>query len=111
MLKLEIKLDDDRITTEAKYSSDSIYSAIDKAFSKYQFKKEVQEDGTISYQGNGMPRDYGVFGRLITTLKDKEWFMAYLTKWLWYNSDDGESENDYSVEDILYHYTKRESAA
>ena len=111
MLKLEIKLDDKQIISDAKYNPDSIYNTIDKVFAKYHFQKEEQDDGTICYYGNGMPRDYGIFGRLITTLKDKEWFMTYLTKWLWYNSDDGEDENDYSVDDILYHYTKRESAA
>lgn len=111
MLKLEIKLDNTQIISDAKYSSDSIYNAIDKIFSNYHFYKEVQKDGTLCYYGNGMPQDYGIFGRLITTLKDKDWFMAYLTKWLWYNSDDGENENDYSVDDILYHYTKRECAA
>ena len=52
-----------------------------------------------------------LIGRLITTLKDKEWFMAYLVKWLWYNSDDGENETDFIVEDVLYHYAHRESAA
>ena len=63
------------------------------------------------YCGTGMARDYGTFGRIITTLKDKEWFMNYLVKWLWYNSDDGENETDFTVEDELYHYTHRESAA
>lgn len=111
MLKLEIKLNDMQIAAEKKYSADDIRAAIDRAFSKYSFRKEVQMDGTICYYGNGAARDYGVFGRLITTLKDKEWFMSYLVKWLWYNSDDGENEDDYTVEDVLYHYTRRESAA
>ena len=31
--------------------------------------------------------------------------MDYVTKWVWYNSDDGENENDYTIEDVLYHYT------
>ena len=29
----------------------------------------------------------------------------------WYNSDDGENETDFIVEDVLYHYAHRESAA
>ena len=111
MIKLEIKLDDKQIASEAKYCPDSLYNTMDKVFAKYHFHKEEQGDGSICYYGNGMPRDFGIFGRLITTLKDKDWFMTYLTKWLWYNSDDGEDENDYSVDDILYHYTKRESDA
>lgn len=109
MLKLEMKLNDNRILQAAKYQPDSIHNAVDKAFSKYQFKREVLSDGTICYYGNGRSKDYGAFGRLITTLKDKEWFLPYLDKWLWYNSDDSDNENDYVVEDILYHYTKKES--
>ena len=96
---------------EHKYAPESIYAALDKSFTKYGFRRETLSDGTICYYGNGMPRDYGTFGRLITTLKDKEWFMAYLVKWLWYNSDDGENETDFIVEDVLYHYAHRESAA
>jgi len=107
MLKLEIKLDESQILLDKKYKPDSIFAAVDIAFEKYRFRKEVQSDGTIVYYGNGNPKDYGAFGRLITTLKDKEWFIAYATKWIWYNSDDGEDENDFSVEDVLYHYTHR----
>lgn len=107
MLKLEIKIDDKKVEQEVA----SIYNAVDKAFMKYDFKKEILKDGTFCYYGNGMSKDYGIFGRIITTLKEKEWFMNYLTKWLWYNSDDGENEADFSVEDVLYHYTKKESIA
>jgi hypothetical protein len=111
MLKLEIKLNDDKICQDAKYTPANIRAALDKAFGKYQFRKEELADGTICYHGNGRAQDYGTFGRLITALKDKAWFVPYLDKWLWYNSDDGVDENDYTVEDVLYHYTKRESAA
>ncbi len=54
-----------------------------RAFAKYHFPKQTLPDGTVCYCGTGMARDYGTFGRIITTLKDKEWFMAYLVKWLW----------------------------
>lgn len=111
MLKLEIKFNDAQMQADHKYAPESIYAALDKSFDKYHFRRETLSDGTICYYGNGMARDYGTFGRLITTLKDKEWFMAYLIKWLWYNSDDGENEADFTVEDVLYHYAHRESAA
>lgn len=45
MLKLEIKLDEKQIITDAKYSCEKVYGAIDKAFSTYQFRKEIYEDG------------------------------------------------------------------
>ena len=37
--------------------------------------------------------------------------MDYVIKWIWYNSDDGENEKDFAIEDVLYHYTKRMSVA
>ena len=74
MLKLEIKFNDAQMRAEHKYAPESIYAALDKSFTKYGFRRETLSDGTICYYGNGMPRDYGTFGRLITTLKDKEWF-------------------------------------
>ena len=109
MLKLEYRLNNGQIMKEAKYQPESIIGAVDKAFSKYDFRKETFKDGTICYYDNGLPSDYGVFGRLITTLKSKDWFLPYLDKWLWYNSDDGDNENDFTIEDVLYHYTKKES--
>ncbi len=38
-------------------------------------------------------------------------YACYPIKWLWYNSDDGEDESDFTVEDVLYHYDRRESSA
>ena len=111
VLKLEIKLDVAKIEAERRYSPESLYNAIDKVFQKYGFRKECTADGTICYYGTGQKQDYGIFGRIITSLKDKDWFMSYLTKWLWYNSDDGVDENDFTVEDVLLHYTHKESAA
>lgn len=111
MLKLEIKLNDSLIRQDAKYDPDSIRSVLDQTFGRYQFRKETLPDGTVCYYGNGRPQDYGTFGHLITALKDKNWFVPYLSKWLWHNSDDGANEDDYTTEDILYHYTRRESAA
>lgn len=111
MLKLEIKLDEEKINREQKYSAISIYQTLEQVFSKYHLRKERKLDGTVVFWGNGHLKDYGAFGSIITSLKEKDWFMPYVTKWVWYNSDDGEDENDFSVEDVLYHYTKKVSVA
>ncbi len=111
MLKLEIKLDEEKIRNEKKYSVESIYRALDQAFSKHRLNQERDESGVLWVTGNGSPKDYGSFGCIITSLCEKEWFMDYVTRWIWYNSDDGENEEDFAVEDVLYHYTKRLSAA
>ncbi len=111
MLKLEIKLDDSKIRADQKYKVESIYQSLEQTFAKYKLRMVQESDGTLFFCGNGNPRDYGAFGCIITSLKEKAWFMDYVTKWIWYNSDDGENEEDYAVEDVLYHYTKRMSVA
>ena len=111
MLKVEIKLNESLVKQEAKYQLQNIYKTLDKMFNEFNLRKSILTDGTICYRGTGNRNDYGAFGLIITTLKTKEWFVPYLEKWLWYNSDDGVDENDYAIEDILYFYTKKESVA
>lgn len=111
MLKLEIKMDEEKILAEQKYRVESIYQALEQAFSQYKLNQTKDADGTMCFTGNGNPKDYGAFGSIITSLREKTWFMDYVTKWIWYNSDDGENEDDFVVEDVLYHYTKRLSVA
>ena len=111
MLKLEIKLNEHKIKSEHKYEVENIYITLEQSFLKYDIPMTREEDGTLVFCGKGHARDYGAFGAVITLLKDKSWFMDYVIKWMWYNSDDGVDEKDFSVEDVLYHYTKRVSAA
>ena len=111
MLKLEIKMDESKIEADRKYQAERIYQALESAFSRYSLNKIVQPDGTLCFVGNGDPKDYGAFGSIITSLKEKVWFMDYVTRWIWYNSDDGANEEDFVAEDVLYHYTKKMSAA
>lgn len=47
MLKLEIKLDEEKVRAEQKYSPAAIYSVLDKAFLKHHFRKEELADGTL----------------------------------------------------------------
>ena len=108
---LGFSLDENKINKEQKYSVSSIYQILDQAFDSYQLRKEYEPDGTIVFYGSGNSRDYGAFGCIITSLKEKSWFMDYVIKWIWYNSDDGENEKDFAIEDVLYHYTKRVSVA
>lgn len=109
MLKIEMKLNEDKIQKDNKYNLESILKKIDCAFGYYDFRKEKLADGTICFYGRGRRHDYASFGRLIINLKNEDWFVSNVTKWLWFNSDRGQSEDDYSVEDILYYFTKKES--
>lgn len=110
MLKQEIRFDEEKIKEKGLHKLDRIMEILDKAFLQYGFRKEVYDDGTICYLGNNHKDDFAHFGGLIMTLEEKEWFMPYLDKWLWYNSNGQLDENCYRVEDILYFYTKHRSA-
>ena len=109
MLKLEIKLDEKKICAEGRYAPEALYQTLIQAFAGQQLDCVVETDGGISFVGRGKARDYGCFGKLITALKGQPWFMEYVIKWLWYNSDDGKDETDFLVEDVLKHYTNRTS--
>ena len=102
MLKLEIRIADSYIDAKL------IESRLDKGFLKYGLSKEKYIDGTICYKSMNSAKDYAVFGKLIYSLHDKEWFIPYVEKWLWYNGDYGDNGN-VNVEDLLYHYTKVKS--
>ena len=110
MLKLEIKLIA-KTSDEVSLNIQDLYTNLDSIFNRYNFQSEILNDGTHCYYGNGNPRDYGIFGFIITSLKNKNWFIDHASKWLWYNSDDSDSEDDFAIEDVLYHYTHRKSVA
>ena len=103
MLKLEIKIRNSCKDIE------SIEARLDKGFLKYGLIKEVYFDGTICYKSNNSKKDYAIFGMLIYSLHDKSWFIPYVEKWLWYNSDDNADADDFNIEDLIYHYTGKNS--
>ena len=109
MLKLEIKLNKQKIETVQEVTLGELQRKLDWMFAEWDLPKEELADGTMFYVGKGRPRDYGAFGLLIMTLHEKEWFMNYVERWVWYNSDDGRTEEDYSIEDVLYFFTKKRS--
>lgn len=97
MLKLKIAMDETKIQSENKYELSTILSTVDAVFSRNGLKKIA--DGV--YTGNGKADDYAKFWNIIWSLAKKDWFMRNVREWLWFNSDEGTDENDFSVEDIL----------
>lgn len=60
MLKLEIKLDENKIIKDHRYKVESIYQALDESFAKFHLRKEVKQDGTVFYYGTGRSNDFVV---------------------------------------------------
>lgn len=110
MLKMEIRLNAEKISASGKYTPEVLDRTLIQAFQKEQIDYCEKPDGTLFFAGRGYVKDYACFGKLITALKNQLWFMEYVERWIWYNSDDGEDENDFAAEDVLMHYTNRASA-
>lgn len=104
MIKMEIRMDDEKILRERKYRLEAVYEAVDKAFRQWDFKGEETDSGSVMYKDNGSERDFGRFGSIVNALKKKEWFMGNVATWILYDSDDSDSPDDFATEDLIAHY-------
>lgn len=111
MLKVEINMDESKIAKERRYLISDIYTLLDRAFLRSNLKKQSAENGVLVYVGSGSEQDYAAFWKIIWGLSEQSWFIENVKKWLWYNSDEGENENDFSVEDILDYCRKKRIGA
>lgn len=109
MLKMVIRMDDDKINIEKKYRLEGIYKTIDNTFIQMGFPRREDVSGCLVYQDNGHSKDYGRFGKIVNTLKKQAWFMENVTVWLLCNSDDSDSWDDFSEEDLLSHYRQKQA--
>ena len=107
MLKMVIRLDENKIIIENKYKLEGIYSTIDNAFVQMGFLRQMSEADMLVYCDNGSARDYGRFGKIVKTLKKQTWFIENVAEWNLYESDSLDNSDDYTVEDLLAHYRKK----
>ena len=63
MLKLEIKMDERKIADERKYTAKSIYQALEKTFSKQNFRMETGEEGSLIIVEMDIPEITELLGR------------------------------------------------
>ena len=107
MLKVKIVLDEEKINADAVYYPAEIRRVIDEAF----FEQGIIKEGDCFYVGTGSDQDFGGLWAVNGSLAQKPWFVKYVKEWLWYNSDDGENENDFSIEDVLEGFHKHRIGA
>ena len=109
MIKMIIKMNEDKITTDNTYSVEHVYDVLDNVFAQFGYSKE-SVDGNLEYKGNNDARDFGKFGRIYSGLRKQSWFMDNASTWLLCNSDDVDDPNDFSVEDLLHYDRSRITA-
>ena len=100
MIKMIIKMNDDKIVADNVYTLERIYSGLDRIFSQFGYSSE-KIGGNLEYKGNGAASDFGKFGRIYNGLRKQTWFINNADTWLLCNSDDVEDPEDYSVDDLL----------
>lgn len=110
MVKMEIRMDDEKILKERKYRLEAVHEAVDKAFGQWNFKGEKTCSGSIIYKDNGNERDFGRFGSIVNALKKQEWFMGNVATWILYDSYDSDSPDDFAEEDLIAHYARKKAA-
>ncbi len=96
MMKMLIKLDEDKIRREKKYDINKINAYLTSAFDKRGMTKD-EDDWYIN--GN-----FSNCGSLIINLSEKDWFMDNVDEWLWYDSSDA------STDDLKAHYSRKRAA-
>ncbi len=112
MLKLEIALDDNKILQERHYNLRDIYEYIDCLFASKGLAKDKNAEGTVIYTDTGAKNDLSNIFICVFHLEKQEWFMRYVTKWLFINTYNGKSEQDFDVIDIIAkNYPDRKSIA
>ena len=104
MLKMIIRMDDDKINIEKKYRLKGIYNTIDSIFIKKGLPRVEDVSGALVYRDNGRAKDDICFGRIVSTLKKREWFMDNVSVWLLCSGDDSGDPADFSEKDLLKHY-------
>ncbi len=105
MMKMLIKLDEERIKAEGKYDLADMWRKIDEQFEK-ACTKELQPDGAALYSGDPNSDYFTCISLAYIRLSEQEWFAKYCSKWIWYDNDDDE-DLPLSDEDILAKERKR----
>jgi hypothetical protein len=108
MLKMVIRMNDDKINMEKKYRLDGIYQSLNGIFVKMEFPRMEDDTGSLVYRDNGHDKDYGRFGKIVNTLKRQPWFMENVMVWLLCDSDDSDNPDDFNIEDLLEHYRQKQ---
>ena len=109
MLKMVIRMNDDKITAENKYRLDGIYNTINHTFQTVGLPRMEDGSGALVFRDCGRARDFSLFGRIVNTLKRQTWFMDNVSVWRLCDSDDSDSPDDFNEEDLLTHYQGKNS--
>lgn len=90
MMKMLIKLDEDKIRADGQYDVAAVWNWIDKRFEN-ACTKEIQSDGAVLYSGDPQRDYYTCINIAVITLKRTDFFGKYCVEWIWYDNDNDEN--------------------
>ena len=96
MMRMKIKLNEEKARENGKYTVEEMYKKIDDLAKKVNITKKDKEGAFV---GNNDRYDLVSFIRIVLTLKDCNWFKPFVKEWLW--DENGE------VEDVVEFYNLR----
>ncbi len=101
MMKMEIKLDEERIKRDGEYDVAELWTRIDKEFEN-ACRKEVQPDGSVMYVGIPDKDYYTDINVAAMVFKQSRWFAQYCVKWIWYDNEyDNDDSSPFDEIDVL----------
>ncbi|MCL2086429.1 MAG: hypothetical protein FWH05_02385 [Oscillospiraceae bacterium] len=105
MYKVEVKMNEEKILAEKKYSLEKIYETLDESFIKEALMDRhwVEPDGTRVYIATKLKHKdhYAMIHSELIDYTDEEWFLKNVLKFIYGNSHGSDDINDFSYEDIL----------
>ena len=104
MMKMEIKMNEEKINREKKYRLQGMYKRPDDGFADLGMLKVEDGSDTLMYYGINEAKDFANFGRMVLALKREEWFMDNVVVWRLYESDDTVDPDDFAVNDLVEYY-------
>lgn len=107
MMKMEIKMNEEKINREKKYRLQGMYKRLDDGFADLGMLKVEDGSDTLMYYGINEAKDFANFGRMVLALKREEWFMDNVVVWRLYESDDTVDPDDFAVNDLVEYYRKK----
>lgn len=107
MLKMIIRLDENKIHAEKKYQLEGIYETLNHTFVKLGFPRIEDGTGDLVYRDCGRASDFSLFGKVVNTLKKQSWFMENVSVWRFCDSDDSDNPEEFNEEDLLMHYRNK----
>ena len=81
MMKMEIKMNEEKINREKKYRLQGMYKRLDDGFADLGMLKVEDGSDTLMYYGINEAKDFANFGRMVLALKREEWFMDNVVVW------------------------------